>query len=356
MRHHTITPLILVYDPRLTVGGARKLAIKNIGKKHLVYFFECHDAPFTVVGDSKVIKWEDGILEEYDLGKTARANGKHRMIMFEHALQAAIAEFDKPVAYRLDWNHQSDSFAPSMVNVGKNTVSTINGFVKGPVGTCDDGGGSTKKRAKKSIGRDDKEKVTQHSFLTVRRSGRSGRQGSSYIVDHEEARVLAEALELSKTDTEEHDKKISMTKSATVNRCNLNAVINSFDIPSANEIERLEDGKLFCKILCKQASYNSETYPVIESEKICNVGFITLPSQKTSTFADARRAISSDLDEDSLPHSNWKFYIPKLGIMSLKQEDKIGSMLDLLRKTTNDERIGHGTCSSPLKIVILCTK
>uniref|UniRef100_A0A7S4JZN6 PHD-type domain-containing protein n=1 Tax=Odontella aurita TaxID=265563 RepID=A0A7S4JZN6_9STRA len=67
-----------IYDPRLTVGAARSLAKNNLGKKHLVYFFECHDAPFTVLGNSKLISWEDGILEEYDLGRTARASGKNK--------------------------------------------------------------------------------------------------------------------------------------------------------------------------------------------------------------------------------------------------------------------------------------
>lgn len=52
-----------VYDPRLTVGGARQLARKNLGKRHLIYFFECNEAPFTVLGDNRLTKWEDGFIE-----------------------------------------------------------------------------------------------------------------------------------------------------------------------------------------------------------------------------------------------------------------------------------------------------
>ena len=51
-----------IYDPRLTQGGARQLAKKNFGKKHLVYFFECHEAPFAVMGDSKLCQWEEGLM------------------------------------------------------------------------------------------------------------------------------------------------------------------------------------------------------------------------------------------------------------------------------------------------------
>lgn len=45
-----------IYDPRLTVGNARTLARKNLGKRHLVYFFECHDAPFAVLTSAKITR------------------------------------------------------------------------------------------------------------------------------------------------------------------------------------------------------------------------------------------------------------------------------------------------------------
>lgn len=43
-----------IYDPRLTVGSARQLARKHLGKRHLVYFFECHDAPFACLVSSSL--------------------------------------------------------------------------------------------------------------------------------------------------------------------------------------------------------------------------------------------------------------------------------------------------------------
>ena len=45
-----------IYDPRYTIGSARNLARKNLGKRHLVYFFECHEAPFAVLTSAKLTK------------------------------------------------------------------------------------------------------------------------------------------------------------------------------------------------------------------------------------------------------------------------------------------------------------
>jgi hypothetical protein len=80
-----------------------------LGKKHLVYFFECHEVPFSVLADNKIQSWEDGLLEEYDMGKVAKAFSKNRSIAFDQALQAALMENDKPIEYRLDWNHGGES-------------------------------------------------------------------------------------------------------------------------------------------------------------------------------------------------------------------------------------------------------
>lgn len=62
----------MIYDPRLTVGSARQLAKKTAGKRYLVYFFECHDAPFAALPESKIQNWERGLMEDFHLGKTAR--------------------------------------------------------------------------------------------------------------------------------------------------------------------------------------------------------------------------------------------------------------------------------------------
>ena len=88
-----------------------------------------------------------------------------------------------------------------------------------------------------------------------------------------------------------------------------------------------------------------------------NLGFVTLPSRQLATFASIRKAIDSDLDDDVFPadsrgnRKKWKFYVPKLGPVSLKQEDKL-SVLEFLKSTTNDVQLGTGIASDPLKVVI----
>jgi len=94
-----------VYDPRMTVGGARDLARKNLGKKHLVYFFQCLDTPFAVLPDSKIMTFEEGLMENCHLGRVARHAGRNRALQFEEALKVAMLELDKPLDQRMDWNH-----------------------------------------------------------------------------------------------------------------------------------------------------------------------------------------------------------------------------------------------------------
>jgi len=92
-----------IYDPRHTTGLARTLARKNLGRRHLVYFFGCHDAPFSVLSTAKITKWETGLIDDLHLGKVARGAGQKRTKAFQQALQAATIEATKPIEMRLDW-------------------------------------------------------------------------------------------------------------------------------------------------------------------------------------------------------------------------------------------------------------
>lgn len=100
-----------IYDPRMTVGGARDLAKKHLGKKHLVYFFQCLEAPFAALPDSKLSEWYTGLTENYHLGKAARHSGKNRAAQFAEALKIANLELGKPIEHRMDWNHPEPSRA-----------------------------------------------------------------------------------------------------------------------------------------------------------------------------------------------------------------------------------------------------
>lgn len=279
-----------VYDPRLTVGGARQLARKNLGKRHLIYFFECNEAPFTVLGDNRLTQWEDGFIEEYDLGKVAKSGGKNRYTHFERALHVAQLEHGRPIESRMDWNHQS---VPHQAKLPKQKISSS----------------------------PDTQKKRTPAF---RRSSSSGVSGG-------------------------------------VNRKNLNFAMDSHlnDQGEANAIEQSEDGVLVCKILKRLPAAGAEFTSVEGMEFSSNLGFITLPSRQSATFATIRQSVESDLDDDMLPTDDkgnkkkWKFYVPKLGPMSVKQESTLGSALDFLRGTTGDIQLGNGTTSNPLKIVIM---
>lgn len=122
-----------VYDPRMTVGVARDLARKNLGRRHLVYFFQCHEAPFAVLPDNKILEWNEGLLENCHLGKVARHAGKNRSVMYEEALKVAIVELGKAIDNRMDWNHPDPiaSLSPGKLTVTANIRSTNSGRKRG---------------------------------------------------------------------------------------------------------------------------------------------------------------------------------------------------------------------------------
>ena len=144
-----------------------------------------------------------------------------------------------------------------------------------------------------------------------------------------------------------------------MNRKNLDMAINSLSNQGeVNSIEPHEDGVLVCKILMRNGG--TKKCPAA-SEALAfstNFGFVTLFSRQSATFAEIRRAMEGQLDDDVLPSNErgkkrWKFYVPKLGPMSVKQEANIGPALKFLKSTTNDIQLGSGTASNPLKVVIM---
>jgi hypothetical protein len=122
-----------IYDPRMTMGGARMQALKHLGKRYLVFFFQCSDTPsFEILTFNKIMSWEQGLAESFHLGKTARASGKTRHGQFRKALQEAAIEESLPKERRLDWNHQ------------------------GSVGTAAEGGAGARAGSRKSLPMDKK--------------------------------------------------------------------------------------------------------------------------------------------------------------------------------------------------------
>eukprot|EP00985_Skeletonema_marinoi_P017354 scaffold9474_cov114-Skeletonema_marinoi.AAC.8 len=247
-------------------------------------------------GDNRLVQWEDGFLEEYDLGKVAKSGGRNRFTSFERALQVAQLEHGKPIEMRMDWNHQSDSPKPK-----------------------------PKKRSNSSV---------------------------EELPEEKKPKAAASMNGLSALS--------SLTQTTTVRRRNLTATLNSFnnDEGNANEIEPSEDGVLVCKILRKLSTSDSTSLATEGLDFSSNLGFVTLPSRQLATFASIRKAIDSDMDDDVFPlesrgRKKWKFHVPKLGPVSVKQEEKIGPVLEFLKSTTNDAQLGTGIASDPLKVVIV---
>ena len=264
---HDVHFLHTPYSPRLTVGGARRLARKNLGKRHLIYFFECNDAPFTVLPSSRLTKWEAGFIEEYDLGKTAKSGNKNKAMLFDKALSIAQLENERPIEMRMDWNHQD---TPVM---------------KGS------GGGS---------------------------------KGKTVISPVAEQRQQPQQQQRPKQSQQQQVQQPPKKKQK------VHAVPPSGDsvnrksaITQGSLIEPSEDGPLLCKILRRLPVGVSNASANAGLEFSTNVGFVTLPSRQNATFADIRRVAEKELDEDCFPGgmgkseggegSRWKFYVPKLG-------------------------------------------
>lgn len=338
-----------IYDPRLTVGSARQLARKNLGRKHLVYFFECHDAPFTVLTNGKIATWEDGLLEEYDLGKTAKANGKAKELMFEQALQLAIAEHCKPVEMRLEFNHDRPEATPGHVRKrhgGKNDedVAVAPPMPAGKRDPFPSPGGPTKRKR----GRPSK------SSLASRPATSSSTVPPDDRPSKAEARALAAALALSRAEAAAADAKRKRPKAAQrrlTNRGNFSAAVRSLT-PNEIEpaIEEEEEGELFVKLLLRLPPPCASAAAPGADHGVANVGFVTLPSRRTSTFADARLATERQLDDDMPlpPPLRWKFYVPGLGPVSRKQEGRLGPLMAFLRSVSSPA--GDGTSRSPLAV------
>lgn len=281
----------------MTVGGARQLARKNLGRKHLIYFFECNEAPFTVLGDNRLTKWDDGYIEEYDLGKVAKSGGRNRYTHFERAVQLAQLEIGLPVEMRMDWNHQGTPQLPKVA----------------------------RQKPKKSPQSEKPQKKQKQSPVLKRLSP-----------------------------------AVLLPQNAKVSRRNLEVAISSLDNQNeANAIEPHEDSRiLVCKVLRRVPAGLKCNAATEALEFSNNLGFVTLSSRQKATFAAIRHAIESELDDDMFSSGEtsrrrWKFYVPNLGPMSVKQEVKIGPALKFLKGTTDDIQLGDGTASNPLKVVIM---
>lgn len=316
----------VIYDPRLTVDGARKLSLKHLGKKHLVYFFGCTDAPFTVLQDSKLIPWEEGLIEGHDVGKTAKGNGKNRFRMFQHAMQAAMVENDKPIHIRLSWNNEDE-----IDGAGEPSPIPI------PIPTPSPAISTTPKKPAQSS--------------TSSNNNTPSAKGTKESSPKERKRKRSRSPRPSSTDPD--DSSPNNYNSTTKSRINkksqkVNKIRQETDENETNQ-------PFFCKLfLVSDPQHLEDRSKIKSSQQKKNIGFVTLSCKVSCTFADARVSIGEQLDDDCLPaKGRWKFYVPNLGPVSKKQEKKLGAMLDLLTSADKDEDYGDGSTSNPLQIAII---
>jgi hypothetical protein len=295
-----------IYDPRLTLGQARQEARKNLGKKHLVYFFECHGSPFAVLTDNKIMMWEEGISDDFHLGRSARNQGKLRYEMFQHGLQSASIEESKPVSQRLDWNYSAVSdplhLLPSPVKQ------------QSPV----------KKKEKR---RRDRKRSREEGTRSA-----EGQRSALKIESEPEKKRAATGVAVIAAPAKKPEPK-----------ANLNVAFGAAAGKSSatvNQIEATEDCKMVCKIIKKGERG--------EGDK--SIGFLILKSRMTSTFVDARLAMV----EEGVPiNMDYRFFVPNLGPVSLVQEIRFGPMLAFLETCAPRAVIGDGSFENPVMVIVV---
>lgn len=340
-----------IYDPRLTVSSARTLARRNAGKMHLVYFLECHDAPFTVLSSDQIVDWEVGLAWGYHEGVASRDNTK-RGVAFDGALQQAMVEFMKPIDMRLDWNHHTNNGADS--SGAGNSASTLGMASTLPPATRLS---SAKKGRKKggnaslsdATGSDvDMETSSQCSgssgpVANVRRNGRQQHRLRSDLKFLNEARKLAKVSKISIPDAlaqlslEENARNIIGNTQSR--RTNLQSALQSLCGDERSDQELANGDVLNCKIF-------------VWDEGTTCVGFVTLPNRESTKFDECRANIEANLcgTNSEIPQ-NWIFFVPKLGPISLKQEIKL-SVLPFLSSATPGVTLGDGSEQNPLRVLI----
>jgi hypothetical protein len=390
-----------IYDPRLTVGQARHEARKNLGKKHLVYFFECYGSPFAIVGNNKIMSWEEGIADDFHMGRAARNQGKLRYGMFQHALSAATIEETKPIFQRLDFNLSASDplhFLPSPIksnlsakkkrkdrkrsrSSGKTSlqlelepekkclvteVAAVASRAPAPAPARAPAPAPAPPRAppralapappralapapvpvrapapaEKPVPKAKLNVASRAAAPAPAPAAKPARKAvaSKGVVAAPIAKPVRKVILASKSVV-----YASAAKPAEkpVPKANLNKAAGAVAVVgNSNPAVAPMDVKMVCKIINK-----GETE---EGDK--SIGFFILKSRATSTFADARQAM---VDEGVPITMNNRFFVPNLGApMSVKQESSFGPMVPFLEMCAPDT-IGNGNFASPVKIFLV---
>ena len=82
-----------------------------------------------------------------------------------------------------------------------------------------------------------------------------------------------------------------------------------------------------------------------------HLGFLIMDTDN-ATFADVRAAIQDEFDPASFPGNTWKFALPSLGQISMKQEQLLGPVTSFIKKAFAD-RLGNGSADNPFQLSLL---
>ena len=331
-----------IFDPRQAKGAARTHATKHLGKKHLVYFFHCHEAPFEIKADSSIVSWEMGLAMGYHLGKTAQGHSQRRHKKF----QLAVRRFGA-------WIKQYESYVRFL-----NGCLTSFFFIETKCtheqlqAACVEESVPKRNRMKWTFADEaNKSSMTpdqKQPKPVVRRRRGSGPSTQNVASGKPTSRNLT--AELSSSPTRRgpgRPRKSASEKGGTTDssRKRRKTTSSSTSTSSSSYTEKVSFGldDLICQVWRR---HNDGTQVPI--------GFINLPSQRHATFADVRRCIKEDLD--NIPSDwTWRFWVPGMGMpVSTRQESKFGSMMGFLWKTSGERAmVGEGTLDSPGQVILV---
>lgn len=308
------------------MGITRSQARKQIGKKFLVYFLQCDETPFDLLTDNKIMSWEEGMAEDFYLGKTAKAAGRHRFARFVEALQAATIEESKPVELRLDFSRSTPGqpqLLPSPVKI--NSVRSRQQ------------GGNKKNRKKRS--RQESNGDSENSKQARRENSTPAHDDDDDDNNEEEEEDDHPIHSLSRVDSSSSSLAHSAASSNQHGRGKSKPLKSGQD----KNVQDSGDSALFCQVY-RLADTSSQP-------GVC-VGFVELPSREKSTFAEARLKIEEVIEPQYL-FEDWRFLHPKLGPVSMLLEKKVGPMLAYLNKGSRGSDKADGTIEDPVRVSVI---
>jgi hypothetical protein len=342
------------------------VARKHLGKKHLVYFLQCDEAPFAVLSNSQIMTWDEGLASSFHMGLTAKASGKFRYVKFKEALQAACLEESIPVNKRLDFESNNGSplqlLPPPAELVRSSQRSSLSG--------CKASAGRKGTMAQSSILCSPRRANTVRSDLFSKTAYtanaasdmQSGRVGLP-LVPHRLTDERSEAggaaklkahEAVSRTDTPAvtaADKKRTPSSSGSSGHKKLSKKQKSaVSLPSSGSTLLAESNgaaqdQLSGDMICKIFLTNDQSDP-----GKC-IGAVFLPEGESSTFLDARNAIELTQETEKYP-VQWRFVHPAYGPLSIKLEKEL-IILQYLTKGSDIASVGKGTEDKPAILTIM---